>query len=365
VDILKNCIVLVSNSADGDLSTYELDTSTPTLRASERHAIGSQVMPLALCADQRTIYAATRGAAPSLVKCALDTRTGHLTDEYRIAIDASLVSIATDRSGRFLFGASYGGHEMIVYSVARLDSGDSTPLQTLSGVRNAHAVVVSDDNRFVYVTSLGNDELLCCEIDENQTQLLTVVDTVSFEDGFGPRHMRLSPGGEWLYVLSEFRATVAVFRRDAANGKLGLHGVSPRASVLAGMNDGFARPPATDPQPDPTTLSSLIWAADIHVRPDGRFVYISERTTNRLLVLRVRSDGMLEHAGHAETEAQPRGFCIDPSGRFLVVCGERSTRVSLFSIDAESGALTLCSSSGGGQGANWVEIVSRTRTPRI
>ncbi len=332
MDTLKNCMVLVSNSADGDLSTYEFDSSNPTLRAGERHEIGSQVMPLALSADQRTIYAATRGASPSLVKCALDTCTGHLTDEYRIAINASLVSIATDRSGRFLFGASYGSHEVVVYSLARLDRGDSTPLQTLSGVRNAHAVVVSDDNRFVYATSLGNDELLCCEIGENNAQPLTVVDTVSFDGGFGPRHMRLSPGGEWLYVLSEFRATVAVFRRDAANGKLALHGVSPRASVLAGLNDGFVRPPAPDPQPDPATLASLIWAADIHVRPDGRFVYISERTTNCLLVLRVRSDGMLEHAGHVETEAQPRGFCIDPA----------------------SGALALSSRSSGGRGANWI-----------
>jgi 6-phosphogluconolactonase len=180
-----------------------------------------------------------------------------------------------------------------VYSLARLEAGDGTPLQTLSGVRNAHAVVVSDDSRFVYATSLGNDELLCCAIDENQAQPLTVVDTVSFDTGFGPRHMRLSPGGEWLYVLSEFRAAVAVFRRDTANGTLALHGVSPRASVLAGLNDGFARPPSTEPQPDPATLTSLIWAADIHVRPDGLFIYISERTTNRLLVLRVRPDGML------------------------------------------------------------------------
>ncbi len=349
----------MSNAVDGDLSTYAFDSSTATLRAGERHEIGLNVMPLALSVDQRTIYIATRGASPSLVKCALDTRTGQLTDEYRIAIDASLVSLAMDRSGRYLFGASYGGHEVNVYSLARLDAGDNTPLQTLCGVRNAHAVVVSDDNRFVYATSLGNDELLCCEIHEDRAEPLTIIDTVSFDVGFGPRHMRLSPDGAWLYVLSEFRATVAVFWRDPVTGKLALHGVSTRAGVFADFNDGFARPPATDPQPDPETLTSLIWAADIHVRPDGRFVYISERTTSRLLILRVKPDGMLEHAGHVDTEAQPRGFCIDPSGRFLVVSGERSTHISLFSIDADSGVLALCTRCEGGRGANWVDIVTR------
>lgn len=357
---LKNCILLVSNSADGELSTYTLDTSKPELRPGERQRIGPQVMPLAPGADQRTIYAATRGASPSLVKCTLDARTGRLTTEYSLAVNSSHVSIATDRSGRFLFGASYGSHEVVAYSTARLDSGDATPLQTLPGVRNAHSVVVSDDNRFVYATSLGNDELLCCAIDENPVQPLRLVDTVSFDKGFGPRHMRLSPGGEWLYVLSEFRATVAVLRRDTANGTLTLHGVSERAAVLDGMNDGFARPPATDPQPDAATLTSLIWAADIHVRPDGRFVYVSERTTNRLFVLRVKSDGMLEHVSHVETEAQPRGFAIDPSGQFLVACGEKSAHVSLYSIDAASGALTLRSRSPGSRGANWIEIVPRS-----
>ena len=87
--------------------------------------------------------------------------------------------------------------------------------------------------------------------------------------------------------------------------------------------------------------------------------WISERTTNRLLELRVRPNGMLDHASHVETETQPRGFCIAPSGRFLVVFGEKSTRLSLFSIDTDSGALALCLRSCGGRVANWVEIVAR------
>jgi len=58
------------------------------------------------------------------------------------------------------------------------------------------------------------------------------------------------------------------------------------------------------------------------------------------------------------TEKQPRGFAIDPKGRFLVACGEKSETVSVYSIDAASGALRLLKQYPGGKGANWVEIVA-------
>lgn len=356
----ENCFAILSNASDASLWTYCFDASAtaPSLRTSERIAAGPGVMPLALSADRRQLFAATRGGTPSLVKYSVDARAARLTTEYRLPIGASLVSLAADRTGQLLFGVSYGSHELLAFSVKQLDLGDPTPRQVESGIRNAHGVLVSDDNRFVYATSLGSDAVLSWALDENASQPLSALETLSVGRGFGPRHLCLAQDGAWLYVLSEFRATVAVFRRDTRTGRLAPHSVCARPDVLADLQDGFARPPATEPQPDPAMLTSLVWAADIHVHPDGRFVYFSERTTNRLFTLRVRADGTLEHAGHVETEPQPRGFRIDPSGRTLLACGEHSTHVSLFSIDTQTGALTLCSRSEGGSGANWVEIVA-------
>jgi 6-phosphogluconolactonase len=74
----------------------------------------------------------------------------------------------------------------------------------------------------------------------------------------------------------------------------------------------------------------------------------------------VTHEGSLEYAGFTDTEAQPRGFRIDPSGRFLVACGERSAQVVVYAIDADSGALSAVSRCEGGRGANWVEIVMQT-----
>ena len=62
--------------------------------------------------------------------------------------------------------------------------------------------------------------------------------------------------------------------------------------------------------------------------------------------------------GSAPTEKQPRGFAIDPKGRFLIAAGEKSDTISVYAIDQSSGALRLVQKYPAGKGANWVEIVS-------
>jgi 6-phosphogluconolactonase len=57
------------------------------------------------------------------------------------------------------------------------------------------------------------------------------------------------------------------------------------------------------------------------------------------------------------TEKQPRGFAIDPQGRFLVAAGEQSTTLSVHAIGRD-GALGRARQFPGGRGGNWVEIVA-------
>jgi 6-phosphogluconolactonase len=357
---LRSYFALVSNSVDGDIAVFHLDGSTGRMTLVERCPTGEVTMPMALTADEQFVYAVTRGSVPELKKFSIDSQSGHLTHFKSAGINASLAYLSIDRAGRYLFGASYGEHLLNVYCVDRIDASEGTPLQSISGIEHAHAAIVSTDDRFVYATSLGGDMVVCLEIrSDNPGAPLVPFDQVALDKGFGPRHLRFSPSGEFLYVLSEFRATVAVFRRDRQSGRLSLQSVSPRAAPLSNLDDGWARPSLSNPvQPDPKTLLSLVWAADIQIRPDGRFVYVSERTSSRLLIFEVAADGAsLEYAGCISTEAQPRGFKIDPTGTFLVACGEKSSQLSVYGIDADSGELSLLSRCEGGRGANWIEIV--------
>ena len=122
---------------------------------------------------------------------------------------------------------------------------------------------------------------------------------------------------------------------------------------------GAARGPAPPAGGVPRNTDNDIWAADIHLAPDGCFLYISERTSSTIGTLSVdAASGALAWAASTPTEKQPRGFAIDPKGRYMVVSGEKSDTISVYSIDQSTGALALLQKYPAGKGANWVEIVS-------
>ena len=86
---------------------------------------------------------------------------------------------------------------------------------------------------------------------------------------------------------------------------------------------------------------------------------LAERTGNTINTLAVdAASGKLTYVASTPTEAQPRGFRIDPSGRFMVVSGEKSDTISSYAIDSASGALKLIGKYPTGKGSNWVEIVA-------
>ncbi len=344
---LNGSFAFVSNALDRTIAVFHIDQSHSHLRFVEQIQAGESVMPLCVAPGGGSLYAAIRGAAPAILNFSIDAASGDLSLRHAVPVDAPMVHLATDRTGKYLLAASYGDSLLNMY-----EAGGAL-LQSIKDVPQAHAAIVSPDGRFVYASSLGTDSVLCFALSPS----LEHIETVFVENSFGPRHLRFSPTGDALYVLSEFRATVAVFQRDASSGRLHLQSISPRPAALSNLSDGRMRPRSNDPvQINPKILATLVWAADLHVRPDGRFLYASERTSSRLLIY--RAGAQVECVGSVETEEQPRGFAIDPDGRFLVACGEKSEQVSLYAIDAESGELTLVSRCAGGRGANWVEIIA-------
>jgi len=101
-----------------------------------------------------------------------------------------------------------------------------------------------------------------------------------------------------------------------------------------------------------------VWAADIQITPDGKFLYSTERTTNKIALFTVApGTGKLTYVTNFATEAQPRGIRIDPTGQYLVASGEKSDRISVYKIDKSTGKLGEPSRHPVGNGANWVEIV--------
>jgi 6-phosphogluconolactonase len=350
--------VYVSNAADGDIGTYRMQPGG-TLQPGARVKAADAVGPMAVSPDRRYLYAATRSKPFSVHVYTIDPGSGALTPLSVAPLAQSFPYISLDQTGRFLFGASYHAHLISVNAVGVDGRVANAPLQVIPVGRNAHSIRTDESNGFVYVPTLGTDQIFQFAFDAMSGRLSSNTPAVAqMQTGTGPRHFVTSADNRFLYVLSELLGTVTTFALDGKTGLLteigSASGLPPDTKLVPGAPRVAAGAAAAALPRDRD-----IWAADIHLTPDGRFLYISERTGSTLGALSVNAQsGKLTYLASTPTATQPRGFAIDPEGRFLVAAGEKSDTISVYAIDQANGALSLPRKYPCGKGANWVEIVS-------
>jgi 6-phosphogluconolactonase len=334
--------VYVGNSESNDIYVMQLNPQTGELTLVETVPIPGVVKsgmstPMAVSPDRRFLYVATRGEPQAVTTFAIDAKSGKLKVIGSGLLVDSMPYIATDRTGRFLFAASYPGHKFTVSPIGPQNVVQQTQ-QVLENHTNAHAIMTDAKNRYVLATTLGNDLINVFRFDAKTGRLEpNAPPSVSLNAKTGPRHFVFHPNGRLVYVLGELDGTVHVFDYDAGKGQL------KEKQSVGGL------PPGT---------TGRIAAADLHITPDGKFLYTSERTSSTLTGFKINpTDGSLTLIESIPAETQPRGFSIDSTGRYLLVVGQRSNRMSSYQIVHETGKLTKLREYPMGKGPNWVEIV--------
>lgn len=333
-------IVYVSNAESNDIQVLQLHPKTGELTLIETVPIPGVVKsgmstPLAISPDRRFLFVATRGEPQAVLTFAIDGKSGKLKYIGSGPLVDSMPFIATDRTGRFLFAASFSGHKLTVNPIGPNNVIQLTQ-QVLENHTNAHSLMADKQNRFVLAMTMGNDLVNVFKFNA-KTGKLEPHTTVAVKAKTGPRHFVFHPNGKLVYLLGELDATVHVFEWDARQGQL-----KEKQSVSALL-------PGT---------TGRIAAADIHVTPNGKFLYATERTSNTLAGFKINAkDGTLSLIEFVPTETQPRTFSIDSSGRYLLVAGQRSHRLSSYQIDARTGKLTKLKEYSMGKNPTWIEIV--------
>jgi 6-phosphogluconolactonase len=335
--------VYVGNSDSQEVSVLELkpngDLTPVETTAVPGPAKPGGSLPLAVSPDKKRLFAGLRNEPFSVVTFAIDAKTGKLKAIGPGSLADSMAYIATDRTGKFLFSASYGGNKIAVNPIGA-DGVVQAAQQIMPTQPNAHCIVTDPSNRFVLHTSLGGDLVYQEKLDA-ETGKLTPNDppSVSVKAKAGPRHLVFSPNAKFVYLIDELDASIYVFPWDAKTGTL-----KKEVQVTSALPKGFDGKP---------------WAADIHLTPDGKFLYASERTTSTLAAFKVDpKTGMLTSIDSFPTEKQPRGFNIDSTGRYLLSVGQSSNSMTSYAIDKATGKLTKLKEYPMGKNPNWVEIVA-------
>lgn len=199
---------------------------------------------------------------------------------------------------------------------------DSSINKTRQEGAHIHSTVFSPDADFLFAPDLGSDKIRVFKLDTfNKNNPLHALDNYCPNSipGSGPRHLTFHPNGKFAYCIEELSGMVSAYNYH--NGKLDS---IQRTFSYSKTQESYG-------------------SADIHISPDGLFLYTSNRWVdeNTISIFSInQTTGKLILIGHQPTGGEhPRNFTIDPSGNFLLVANQITNNIVVFKRDLKTGLL--------------------------
>lgn len=227
----------------------------------------------------------------------------------------------------YVLTANYMGGNVTVFPVGKngellegdtLDFSGHGPDSERQAQPHLHCVLFTPDNRLMLVNDLGTDCIHVFPVNDKQGKGLldrTAAYDVQLTSGAGPRHTCFAPDGKHAYLITELSGDVIVLSYDEMK-------LDTIQTIKADTLDARG-------------------SADIHISPDGNFVYASNRLKgDGIAIFSVNpEDGTLDKVGYQSTGIHPRNFIITPNGKFLLVACRDTNEIQVFARNTETGLL--------------------------
>lgn len=235
--------------------------------------------------------------------------------------------IEIDKSGKWAVVGNYTGGNLAILPIGE-NGLLSEPTQVIqhsgSGLNkerqekpHVHSVNISPSNKDVFVPDLGIDKVMAYRLNA-ETGELVEGNHQAVSAGSGPRHFTFHPNGKFAYVIQELTNTVTVF--NYTDSKL------TEIEEVSTLPEGF---------------DGKSNCADIHISPDGKFLYGSNRFSDTIVSYKIdEATGKLTILGQTPVEGKtPRNFTISPTGKWVLVANQDSDNIVIFSRNTETGAI--------------------------
>lgn len=334
-----------THAPDEGITVFDFDEAQGKL--IRRHGKGGIDNPTFIAADSATrhIYVTSEvfGWNEGTLSAYAMSPDGDLRYiDKQVAAGSITTHAALDRSGRYAFATNYAhedwagygedvpGQAVTVFPI-RGDGGldpacsmvkheGQGPVPGRQTRPHPHCAVASPDNRFVIVTDLGTDRIHSYRFENGVLGSLGAPAPLALAPGAGPRHLIFAPSGDRAYTLNELGGTVVLLGYDAATGALEMR------QTLSTLPEGF------------TGLNNC---SDLHLSPDGRFLYCANRGHDSIAVFAVDSaTGLLRPLSQTPVGGDwPRSFALSLSGRYLLAACQNSDRITIFRRDEAGGGL--------------------------
>lgn len=311
---------------------YRFNTKTGDFNTTQPVTALPNASYLAISKDRKNVYAVSEGGGGGSVNAyAFNPVSGALTFLNTVPAKGPCY-VSVDNQKKLVFTGNYGGGSVI--SVLLKADGsfaeDHTQIIQHEGSSvvtdrqnkpHVHSVVLSPDDRYLLVPDLGTDKVAQYRVDASQSAMLmpASVPFLAVKPGGGPRHLTFHPNGKYAYLVLEL--TGAVMALDYSDGQL-------KEKQTISMTG-----------PD---VTGRVSGADIHVSPDGKFLYASNRgDINEIAIYSIDKKGMLTLVNRQSVLGKtPRNFAIDPTGNFLLAANQNTNDVIIFKRDKKTGLLT-------------------------
>lgn len=247
---------------------------------------------------------------------------GKLIEKGAMAtVGAHPCHIAVSDDGRYLAASSYTGGNATIFSLDDTGGLKKNPqvidLQSLDTVKTSHAHSAAFTKDGLFIADLGLDAVKRFTLEAGNFEPNNQP-SIDLPDGAGPRHFTFSQDRKFLYTINELNSTITVFERKGSKyNEMETH----------------------------TTLSNNFkgesYCADIHLSPDGNFLYGSNRGEQTIVIFKVdKATGSLSLVGRESVRGDwPRNFTLDPTGKYLLVANQNSSNIVVFRRNQELGTL--------------------------
>ena len=337
--LAQKCIVFVGSYNDDKakegIYVYQLDTVTGDLTrlSSVRNILNPSF--LTLSANGKYLFACSETQRPNLGSVSgfkFDPKADTLTfinSQKSGGDNPAYVSLHKD--GRWIANANYSGGSIGVHAIAEdgtirpgiqvIKYADSSIVKERQNQSHIHSAVFSPDYKYIFLPDLGSDKIRIYKFNDQKDKPLeeAPIPFVKTVPGSGPRHFIFHPNGKFAYIIEEISGTIEAFKYN--DGKL--DNIQRIATHKEELKEGYG-------------------SADIHISPDGKFLYASNRgVENNIAIFSIKSDGKLVIVGYQSTLGNhPRNFSLDASGKFLIVANMRSGDLQVFKRNTKTGLLT-------------------------
>jgi 6-phosphogluconolactonase (cycloisomerase 2 family) len=280
--------------------------------------------------EQKYVYVLSEeDRTGSVASYAIDQLTGNLTllNKQNILGDGPCY-VSYHAPSKTVYTANYSSGSITVFKTNAdgslqpatqhiLYSGSSIN-KTRQEKPHAHCAVVSPDNKYLYVSDLGTDIIHRHSILQDGSLSDKSVD-FQVEPGNGPRHIVFNAKGTHAYSINEMKGSVDVFSVMQGDLKKVQTLIADTVQTKADHGSGA-----------------------IQLSPDGKWLLVSNRvTSNQIVLFAVQQNGTLVKKHHVEVTKKPRFFRFDESGKFVLVAGQDSDKLQIFSFNTLDGRMKL------------------------